>query len=86
MDNKLSIHFGEDKTRFIIFASKCKQRKVPQLNFTYKNIQIEQNSKATNLGCILDEKMAEGLMSLKVINEIHSRYKFLQRKNKFLTP
>ena len=86
MDNKLSIHFGEDKTISVTFASECKQRKVPKLNITYKNIQIEQNSKATNLVYILDEKMVEELMSLKVINKIDSRYKFLQRKKKFLTP
>ena len=77
MDNKLSIHFGEDKKVSVTFASACKQRKVPKLNIMYKNIQIERNSKATNLVCILDEKMTKELMSLKVINKINSRYMFL---------
>ena len=30
--------------------------------------------------------MSRGSMAVKVINEINSRVKFLQRKNKFLTP
>ena len=28
VDNRLSIHFGEDKTKSILFASKCKIKRV----------------------------------------------------------
>ena len=35
LDNKLSIHFGEDKTKSILFGSKHKLRKVGKLNITY---------------------------------------------------
>ena len=86
LDNRLSIHFGEDKTKSILFASKRKIKKVPKLKITYKNIQIKQHSKVTYLGCILDEIMSGESMALKVINKINSRLKFLHRKNKFLTP
>ena len=41
--NRLSIHFGEDKTKFILIASKHIIKKVPKLNLTYKNIQIKQH-------------------------------------------
>ena len=58
MDNKLSIHFREDKAKFIPIASKHKKRKVPKLNITYKNIQIKQHSMVTYVGCILDETMS----------------------------
>ena len=37
----LSIHFGEDKIKSILFASKRKIEKVPKLNINYKNIQIK---------------------------------------------
>ena len=84
--NRLSIHFGEDKTKSILFASKRKIKKVPKLKINYKNIQIKQHSKVTYLGCILDETMLGESMALKVINKINSRLKFLHRKNKFLTP
>ena len=86
VDNRLSIHFGEDKTKSILFASKCKIKKVPKLKINYKNIQIKQHSTVTYLGCILDETMSGESMALKVINKINSRLKFLHRKNKFLTP
>ena len=44
LDNKLSIHFGEDKTKSIQFGSKRKLRKVGKLNITYQGIDIKQNS------------------------------------------
>ena len=83
VDNRLSIHFGEDKTKSILFASKRKIKKVPKLKINYKNIQIKQHSKVTYLGCILDETMSGESMALKVINKINSRLKFLHRKTNF---
>ena len=79
VDNRLSIHFGEDKTKSILFASKRKIKRVPKLKIKYKNIQIKQHSKVTYLGCILDETMSGESMALKVINKINSRLKFLHR-------
>ena len=58
VDNRLSIHFGEDKTKSILVASKHKIKKVPKLKINYKNIQIKQHSRVTYLGCILDETMS----------------------------
>ena len=39
LDNKLSMHFGEDKTKYILFASKRKIKSAWKLNVTYKNIK-----------------------------------------------
>ena len=36
VDNRLSIHFGEDKTKSILFASKRKIKRVPKLKIKYK--------------------------------------------------
>ena len=36
------------------------------------------------LGCMLDESMPGETMALRVIEKIHSRLKFLYRKNWFL--
>ena len=41
VDNRLSIHYGEDKTKSILFASKRKIE-VSKLNITYNNIKIKQ--------------------------------------------
>ena len=40
-DNKLSIHFGENKTKSILFGSKRKLRKVDKLNIIYQGIDIK---------------------------------------------
>ena len=41
LDNKLSIHFGEDKTKSILFGTKRKLRKVGQLNITYQGVDMK---------------------------------------------
>ena len=41
VDHRLSIHYGEDKTKSILFASKRKIE-VSKLNITYNNIKIKQ--------------------------------------------
>ena len=86
VDNKLSIHTGDDKAKSILFASKFKIKKVRKLNIKYGNIQIKQHPKVKYLGCILDETMSGETMALSVINKINNKLKFFYRKNRFLTP
>ena len=87
VDNNLSIHFDDDKTKYILFATKCKIKTVSKLNIKYGNIQIKQHFKVKYLGCMLDETGKPGeTMALCVINKINNKLKFLYRKNKFLTP
>ena len=86
VDNKLSIHFGEDKTKSILFASKRKIKSARKLNVKYKNIKIKQHSQVTYLGCVLDETLYGEPMALKALNKINGKLKFLYSKNKFLTP
>jgi len=85
VDNKLSIHFGEDKTKSILFGSKSNLKKAGSLNIQYNNINIKQYSKVTYLGCILDETLSGDSMALHVINKVNSRLRFLYRQNKFLS-
>ena len=83
VDNKLSIHFGEDKTKSILFSSKCKVKKTSPLNIQYKDKKIKQYSKVTYLGCNLDETLSGESMATHVINKVNSRLRFLYRQNKF---
>ena len=82
---QLSIHFGEDKTKSIIFSTKNKKKKIGTLEIKYGNINIKQYSKATYLGCELDENLSGEAMALKVINKINARLRFLYRKNRYLS-
>ena len=84
--NKLSIHFGQDKTKSILFGTKYKLRSAKSLNIVYNGIEIKQHAKVKYLGCILDESVSSESMALNVIDEINSRLKFLHRQNRFLTP
>ena len=85
VDNKLSMHFGKDKTKSILFANKRKVKSARKLNVKYKNIKIKQHSQVTYLGCVLDETLCGEPMTLKALNKINGKLKFLYRKNKFLT-
>ena len=53
-DNKLRIHFAEDKTKSILFVSKRKIKELQKLEIIYNNNRIEQHSRVTYLGCILE--------------------------------
>ena len=86
VDNKLSIHFGEDKTKSILFCPKRKLSKVEKLHIHYGNVTIKQHSSVTYLGCVLDESFSGESMVLQVINKINKKLKFLYRQNDFLTP
>ena len=48
IDNKLSIHFGEDKTKCILFS---RDKNLPKLNITYNNNRTKQYGMVEYLGC-----------------------------------
>ena len=86
VDNKLSTHLGEDKTKCILFGSKHKLKNDGKLNIMYNAIEVKQYSKVTYLGCLLNEKMSGESIALKTIKKINQKLKFLYRKNRFLAP
>ena len=57
VENKLSIHFGDDKTMSILFAPLNKCKKLRKLNISYGSLKIKQYLEVTYLGCILDESL-----------------------------
>ena len=67
VDNKLSIHFGEDKTKCILLSSKLKLKNAGKFNIMHNGIEIKQYS--TYLGCLLDETMSGESMALKTIKK-----------------
>ena len=85
IDNKLSIHFGEEKTKSILFGTKQLLHKGKSLNIRYGDTEIKQHTKVTYLGCILDNDLSGESMVTKVLSLINGRLKFLYRKQKFLT-
>ena len=85
LDNKLSIHLGEDKTKCILFTPKYKKNIIKVLNIFHNNLQIKQFSSVTYLGCILDEAMSGEEMASYGIRKINNKLNFLYRKQTFFS-
>ena len=54
VDNKLSIDFGEDKTKSIHFTGKNRPN-ADNLNISRDSIKVAQHKEITYLGCLFDE-------------------------------
>ena len=86
VDNKLIAHFGQGKTKSILFGIKHKLWNVKTLDIVYNGIEIKQYGKLKYLGCVLDQSLSGESTALNVIDEVNSRLKFLHRQNRFSTP
>ena len=51
IDNKLSIRFGDDKTKTFFFS---RTKSPPKLNISYGNYSLKQHNTVEYLGCYLD--------------------------------
>ena len=71
VDNKLCIHFGEEKTKSILLGSQHKIKKSEPLNIQYNDIKIKQYSKVTYLGSIFDKTLSGEFMAIHVIHKIN---------------
>ena len=74
VDNKLSIHFGEYKTKYILFS---KEKNLP--NITYKNNRIKPFNIVEYLGCYLDANLSGESMAMKSLKKINAKSQFLYR-------
>ena len=81
IDNKLSIHFGEDKTKFILFS---KSRGLREINISSAGHSIKQHETVEYLGCQLDSKLSGEAMASKVLK--NAKLKFLYCQSRYLTP
>ena len=59
VDNKLSIDFGEDKAKSVLFGSKHKIKISKPLHIQYNDIKTKQYSKVTYLDFIFDKTSQE---------------------------
>ena len=85
-DNKLSTHFEEEKTKSIksiLFGTKRDLKNQRNFNIKYGAIEIKQHSKATYLGCILDDNPSGKSMATKILGLVNGRLKSQKRKQSF---
>ena len=83
IDNKSSVHFSQDKTKSIWFATKHKIRNAKALNILY-GTEIKQYAKLKYLGSIWHQSLSGESMALNVIHKGNSCLKCLHRQNRLL--
>ena len=66
IDNQLSIHFEEDKTKSILFS---KTRGLREINIFFAGHSIKQHETVEYLGCQLDSKLSGEAMASKVLKK-----------------
>ena len=87
VDNKVSVHFGEDKTKSIPFSPKHRSKSILQKYISNNDVKIKQQySKAAKVayGCVLDECITGECMAMQVCIKVTSKLIFLYR-NRFLS-
>ena len=82
LENKLSIHFREDKTKSILSSGKMQTPE--KLNIRRGEIKIKQYSVVTYLGCVLEENLPGESVGASVLGKISGKLKFLHRTQFFL--
>ena len=80
MDIKLSIDFGEDETKCILFS---KEQNL-ELNITYNSNRIKQFHIVECLDCYLDAILYKKSMEMKSLKKIKGELQFLHGQNEFL--
>ena len=86
VDNKLTIHFGEEKTKSILFSPKNKCKSADPIVIKRNEVTLKQFSTVEYLGCLLDETLSGREMALKVLKKINGKLRFLYRQGKYLNP
>ena len=66
IDNKLDIHFGEEKPKSILFETKGHLKHQTDFHIKYDDIKIKQHNKVTYLGSMLDNNLSRESMVTKV--------------------
>ena len=74
VDNELSVHFDEEKTKCILFA---RDKNIPEPNITYKENIIKEYRILEYLGCCLDAKLKREFIAIKSLRKINTKLQFL---------
>ena len=83
LGKKLTIHFGEDKTKSILFKRGNKSNL--SLNITQNEKVIKQHSVVEYLGCLLAENMSRELVARMVLKKVNGKKKLLYRQSRYLS-
>ena len=74
LDKKLSIHFGEYKTEFMLHS---KMKCLKEIDISSASYSIKQDDLVQYLGCQLQSKLSGKAMTSKVLKKGNAKLKFL---------
>ena len=77
IDKKLSIHFGEDKTKSILFS---KTKSLKEINISFVGHTIKQHETVEYFGCQLDSKLSGKAMASKVLKNAILKFQYRQSR------
>ena len=87
LDNKLSIHFGKEKTKTILFSPKSLSKSAKPLMIVKCNdVILKQYPFIEYLGCLLNNTLSSENMAVKVLTKVNGWLKFLNRQSEYLKP
>ena len=81
IDNKVSICFGDDKTKSISFTW---EKRLPKLNMLQWDYSLKQYDNVEYLRRYLRSNLNGELMTPKVLKRINSKLNFLWKENNYL--
>ena len=84
LDNNLSITFGEDKTKTILFSPKNLKKRAEPLLVKRNGVILKKLSSVEYLGCLIDSVLSDEDMALKVLTKVNGKLRFLYRQGKYL--
>ena len=74
IDTKLSIHFGEDRTKSKLFSNtKC----LKEINISFAGYSIKQDDAVQHLGFNLHSKLSGEAMTSIALRKVNAKLKFL---------
>ena len=80
LDNKLLIHFGEDKTKTILSNPKNLKKRAEPLLVKRNDVTLKQFSSVEYLGCLLDSVLSGEDMALKVLTKVNGIWILIQTR------
>ena len=83
INKKLSIHFGEDKTKSILFKRGNKSN--ASLIIKRNENVLKQHSVVEYFGCLSDENMSGEAMDRMALKKVNGKKKILYRQSRYLS-
>ena len=81
VNNRLSIHFGDDKAKTITFS---RMKSPSKLSISYGDYSLQQHNSVEYFGCFLNFNLNGESMACRVLKKINTKLNFLWKQSNYL--